>query len=256
MDTHISNLDRDGERRDFAAHGHAVVGSAGGLAVMRAVFEPGWRWSTDVAPMAGTSSCQMHHLGYVVSGRMQIRMDDGTEVSVAAGDMMDLPAGHDAWVVGEEPCVMLDYASDSTQYARGRASDLDAPDDKYMTLVRRGYEAFNARDMDTLRTILARDIVHHAPGQSQIAGEYKGIDAVLAHYAKLGELTEGQFRADLIDVFGDGKGHVTALHQVTASRNGQTLVSRGTILFTFVGDRATDMLEMHSDLPGNDAFFA
>jgi ketosteroid isomerase-like protein len=256
MGTNISNLERDGETRPFAAHGHAVIGSAGGLTLMRGVFEPGWRWSNDVAPIAGTKSCQTRHLGYVISGHMHIRMDDGTEMTASAGDAFDLPSGHDAWVDGDEPCVVVDYSSVATRYARGRSSAAAAPDDKYMTLVRRGYAAFNSGDLDTLRTILAHDVVQHSPGTSQIAGSYKGIDAVLGYYGKLAALTDGQFRADLISVFGDGQGHVTALHQITATRGEDTRVSRGTILFTFLGDRATDLLEMHEDLPGDDAFFA
>jgi ketosteroid isomerase-like protein len=256
MGTQISNLERDGESRSFAAHGHAVIASAGGLTLMRGVFEPGWRWSTDIAPIAGTSSCQTRHLGFVVSGRMQVRADDGTEVTVEAGDLFDLPAGHDAWVVGDEPCVMLDYSPDATRYARGRMADAAPSDDKYMTLVRRGYVAFNTGDFETLRGILSHDVAQHVPGAGQLAGAYKGIDAVLGYYGKLAELTEGHFQADLVDVFGDGQGHVTAMHQVTASRNGVTRVSRGVILFTFLGDRATDLLEMHADLPGDDAFFA
>lgn len=256
MGTDISNLERDGENHPFAAHGHAVVGSAGGLTLMKGVFEPGWRWSTDIAPIAGTDTCQTRHLGYVISGRMQLRMDDGTEQTVEAGDMFDLPAGHDAWVLGDEPCVMVDYSAEATRYAQGRAAGAAAPDDKYMTLVRRGYTAFNTADFDTLRSILSHDVVQHAPGTSQVAGLYKGIDAVLGYYGKLAAVTDGHFRADLIDVFGDGKGHVTALHQTTATREGVTRVSRGAILFTFLGDRATDLLEMHADLPGDDAFFA
>jgi ketosteroid isomerase-like protein len=256
MGANISNLERDGETRSFAAHGHAVLGSAGGLTLLRGVFEPGWRWSSDVAPIAGTDSCQTRHLGYVISGRMQVRMDDGTETTIEAGDLFDLPAGHDAWVLGDEPCVMVDYSPDATRYARGRAADVADPDDKYMTMVRKGFIAFNSGDVDTLRSILAHDVVQHVPGTSHLAGAYKGIDAVLGYYGKLAELTGGQFRADLIDVFGDGLGHVTAMHQITATRDGVTRVTRGAILFTFLGERATDLLEMHSDLPGDDAFFA
>jgi ketosteroid isomerase-like protein len=177
-------------------------------------------------------------------------------MTLEAGDLFDLPKGHDAWVLGDEPAVMVDYSAEATRYARGRPADTAAADDKYMTLVRRGYEAFNSGDADTLRTILAHDVRQHVPGTSQVAGEYKGIDGVLAYYGKLAEMTGGHFRADLIDVLGDGHGHVTALHQITATRNGETRVSRGSILFTFLGERATDLLEMRSDLPGDDAFFA
>ena len=255
MDTMISKLQRDGETRTFAAHGHAVLGSAGGLTLLQGVFEPGWRWSTDVAPLAGTTSCQIRHLGYVISGRMQVRMDDGSETTVEAGDLFDLPAGHDAWVIGDEPCVMVDYSSDATRYA-SRGAAAAQPDDTYMSLVRRGYAAFNSGDVDTLRSVLSHDVVQHVPGTSQIAGTYKGIDSVLGFYGKLAELTDGTFRAHLLSVFGDGQGHVTSVHQLTATRNGTTRVSRGSILFTFLGERATDLLELREDLPGDDAFFA
>jgi ketosteroid isomerase-like protein len=254
MSTMISNLERDGEKRDFVAHGHATLGSAGGLTLLRGTFEPGWRWSKDVAPLAGTSSCQVRHLGYAISGSMKVRMDDGTERVVTAGDLFDLAPGHDAWVLGDEPCVMVDYSTDATRYARGTATQ--PADDTYMATVRRGYAAFNSRDMATLRTILSHDVTQIVPGTSQIAGDYKGIDAVLGLYATLGELTQGSFRADLISVQGDGRGHVTAMHQITATRNGTTRVSRGSILFTFLGERATELLELREDLAGDDAFFA
>ena len=72
-------------------------------------FEPGWKWSEHVGPIAGTDSCQVHHLGYVVSGRMKVVMDDGSEGEVGPGDVCDIPPGHDAWTVGEEACVMVDF---------------------------------------------------------------------------------------------------------------------------------------------------
>ena len=102
-DIMISNVDAHGERRPFAAHGHVVLANAGAAAVLRGSFEPGWHWAADVAPLAGTTSCQVHHLGYVLTGSMRIRLDDGTERDIAAGDVYDLPAGHDAWVTSDVP---------------------------------------------------------------------------------------------------------------------------------------------------------
>jgi len=256
MTTMISNLARDGERRPFASHGHAVLGTAGALALMQATFEPGWRWSNDVKPTAGTDSCQVHHLGYVLSGQMVIKLDDGTESTISAGDLFDIPAGHDGWVIGDQPCVMLDYSPDLIRYAAGRPAGLAAPDDKHMTLVRRGYAAFNTGDFDTLRQIMSHDVVQHVPGDSQVSGVYKGIDAVLGYYRKLGELTDGTMRAELIDVFGDGQGHAVALHQATATRNGVKFVGHETLVFTFLGDRVTDVLELADDLPGLAAFMS
>jgi len=253
--THISNLERDGEVREFKAHGHAVVGSAGGAALLLGTFEPGWRYSVDVGSISGSDLCLTRHLGYVLSGLMRIQMEDGTTIDLAAGDLFDLPAGHDAWVVGDEPVVMVDTSPEATRYASGGAA-APAAEDRYIELVRRGYEAFNTADVETLVSLMAHDVVHHVPGASTIAGEYKGIQAVLGYYAKLGELTGGTFRADLIDCHADGRGHVVAIHQVTASRNGVTRVSRGTVLFTFLGEKMTDLMEFHADLVGDDAFFA
>ncbi|MFD1212634.1 cupin domain-containing protein [Arthrobacter sp. GCM10027362] len=80
---------------------------AGGVG--RAVFEPGWQWSKHVKPIAGTDSCQAAHAGYVLSGRLKVVMDDGEENEFVAGDYMSVPPGHDAWVVGDEQCVIIDW---------------------------------------------------------------------------------------------------------------------------------------------------
>ncbi|WP_227996080.1 cupin domain-containing protein [Nocardia australiensis] len=77
--------------------------------VGRAVFEPGWRWSVHVKPIAGTDSCQAAHMGYCVSGRLVVAMDDGEQQEYGPGDFMSIPPGHDAWVVGDDPCVMVDW---------------------------------------------------------------------------------------------------------------------------------------------------
>ena len=77
--------------------------------VGRATFEPTWQWSKHVKPIAGTDSCQAAHMGYCISGRMVIRMDDGEQVEFGPGDFMIAPPGHDAWIVGDEPCVLIDW---------------------------------------------------------------------------------------------------------------------------------------------------
>jgi hypothetical protein len=86
-----------------------------GVVVSRAILEPGWRWSEDAKPFAGTPSCQAPHCGYVVSGRFHVRMDDGDERDFAAGDAHVVDAGHDAWVVGNQPAIILDFALISAQ---------------------------------------------------------------------------------------------------------------------------------------------
>lgn len=78
-------------------------------AVGRATFEPGWRWSEHVKPIVKTDSCEAAHMGYFVSGRMKVVMDDGQEAEFGPGDFSVVPPGHDAWVVGEEPCVVIDW---------------------------------------------------------------------------------------------------------------------------------------------------
>ena len=97
--------------------GKVEVVNLGGATVMRATFEPGWKWSEHVKPIAQTESCQVAHTGYIVSGRLHVRMDDGTEVEMGPGEASITPAGHDAWVVGDEPVVFLDFAGAAT-YAK------------------------------------------------------------------------------------------------------------------------------------------
>ena len=80
----------------------------GGL-VGRIVFEPGWRWSDHVKPIAGTDSCQAAHTCYFLSGRMKVVMDDGEEIEYGPGDFAIMPRGHDAWIVGDEACILLDF---------------------------------------------------------------------------------------------------------------------------------------------------
>jgi ethanolamine utilization protein EutQ (cupin superfamily) len=89
-----------------------------GNAVGRGTFRPGWRWSENVKPLSATDSCQVPHIGYVVEGRMHVAMDDGQELEVGPGDVFNMPPGHDAWIVGEEACVLLDFGGLSG-YAKG-----------------------------------------------------------------------------------------------------------------------------------------
>jgi hypothetical protein len=102
-------FDTPDEVRPFTGHGHVdLVNLTTGL-VGRGTFEPGWRWSTDVKPLAGTESCQVGHIGYCVSGRMTVHMEDGTETEIGPGVVFHIPPGHDAWTEGDEACVMLDF---------------------------------------------------------------------------------------------------------------------------------------------------
>jgi Cupin domain len=92
------------------------VNIAGG-AVGRATFQPGWKWSNDVKPIAGTELCQAPHFFYQISGRLRTKMADGQEYESGPGDVAVIPPGHDGWVVGDEPVVIVDW-SGATNYAK------------------------------------------------------------------------------------------------------------------------------------------
>ena len=81
----------------------------GGATIGRATLEPGWRWSTSIQPIAKTKSCEAPHFQYHVAGTMKVAMDDGTELTCKPGDISLLPSGHDAWVEGDEPVVVIDF---------------------------------------------------------------------------------------------------------------------------------------------------
>ncbi len=90
----------------------------GGETAARFTFQPGWRWSTSIKPTAGTDSCQARHVGAILSGHLHIVHNDGNEGDARAGDAYVVEPGHDAWVVGDEPVVALEFESAAT-YAKG-----------------------------------------------------------------------------------------------------------------------------------------
>ena len=104
----LKSLNSPDEVRKFEKGKVELVTVAGAL-VGRATFEPGWKWSNHVKPIAKTNSCQVAHFGYQVSGALTTRMDDGTEKTSRAGDVVNIPPGHDAWVSGNEPVVVIDF---------------------------------------------------------------------------------------------------------------------------------------------------
>ena len=93
----------------------------GGAVIGRATFEPGWRWSTSVQPLVNTKSCEAPHFQYHISGTIKILMDDGKQFECKAGDVSLLPEGHDAWVVGNEPVVIVDFQG-MIDYAKASVS--------------------------------------------------------------------------------------------------------------------------------------
>jgi hypothetical protein len=114
--TEHKSYSKPDEVREFS-HGKAEILRIGDAEVGRYTFEPGWRWSNDIKPLAKTASCQAPHFQYHVAGRIAIRMDDGTEFIAGPGDITSLPQGHDAWVVGNETVVLVDWFG-ATNYAK------------------------------------------------------------------------------------------------------------------------------------------
>jgi len=116
MDLTLLNLDSPTETRTFEK-GRFETYRVGPMTLGRATYEPGWRWSEHVGAAAGAACCQVEHVGFVVSGRAAVRMDDGAERVMETGDFFYVPAGHDSWVVGDEPYVSL-HVMGSESYAR------------------------------------------------------------------------------------------------------------------------------------------
>jgi hypothetical protein len=115
--TEHKTFSKPDETREFP-RGRAEIIKIGAGEVGRLVFQPGWRWSNDLRPIARTQSCTAPHFQYHVSGKLGIRMDDGTEFIAGPGDVTCLPSGHDAWVVGDEPAVVVDWFG-AGNYAKG-----------------------------------------------------------------------------------------------------------------------------------------
>jgi uncharacterized cupin superfamily protein len=114
----IKSFDGPDETRRFEGNGRVEIINLGGREIGKGIFEPGWRWSENVKPIAETESCEFDHLGYVLSGRMRVTMDDGSQAEIGPGDVFAIPAGHDAEVIGDEPCVMVDIGEEDADYAK------------------------------------------------------------------------------------------------------------------------------------------
>jgi class 3 adenylate cyclase len=159
-------------------NGHTDIVELDETAIARFAMDPGWRWSHDVAPLVGTSSCQLRHLGYVISGRLHILMNDGTEIEFQPGDAYEIPPGHDGWVVGDEPWHTIEFASGRT------------------------FAAVDAADNRTLATILFTDIVDSTATLSRL-GDDRWREILLDHNERL-RASIDRFRGREIVTTGDG----------------------------------------------------
>ena len=147
--------------------------------VGRMTYGPGWRWSVDVRPIAGTDTCQYHHLGVTLSGRLRAQTLDGTELEIGPGDLFEIPPGHDAWVVGDEPWVSVDFEAMRTF---GKQRD--------------------TRDDRILASIVFTDIVDSTARASEL-GAARWRDLVGEHNRKA-SMAIDRHRGRLIKTTGDG----------------------------------------------------
>jgi class 3 adenylate cyclase len=160
-------------------HGRVEVVELDDTVVGRMVYEPGWRWSTDVRPIAGTDSCQYHHLGVTTSGRLRVQMPDGTELEIGPGEVFEIPPGHDAWVVGDEPWVSIDFEA-----MRTYGKQLDAHDER------------------RLASIVLTDIVDSTRLASDLGAERWR--HLVGDHNKKAQLAIDRYRGRLVKTTGDG----------------------------------------------------
>ena len=164
------------ETRTFP-HGKVDIVEMDDHVVGQMTYEPGWRWSVDVKPIAGTDACMYHHIGYTLSGRARTQMRDGSELEVGPGDVFEIPPGHDAWVVGDEPWVSVDFEA-MRSYGRTQAAER------------------------TLASIVITDIVDSTRLASEVGGA-GWRDLVGEHNRKAAAAIE-RHRGRLVKTTGDG----------------------------------------------------
>ena len=98
--------------------GSAAYVRVGEYTVSRGALESGWRWSNDIRPIVGGTSCQFDHYGVLLSGRFHVELDDGTTLDLEAGQAYHIPPGHDAWVVGDEPAEAIDWTPGEDNFGK------------------------------------------------------------------------------------------------------------------------------------------
>jgi ketosteroid isomerase-like protein len=125
-----------------------------------------------------------------------------------------------------------------------------------VTLVRRGYDAFNSADVSTLTEIIADDAVQTMVGDNLVSGEFKGRENILGMYAKIGELTNGTYSVAIEQAFTDGNGTVVIVHRQTAERNGKRLDNLQALIFKVVGGKVVSLTDTSDDVAIDDAFYS
>jgi class 3 adenylate cyclase len=176
--TRKKSLEQPDDSMEFD-HGRAEWVVLGDLTVGRTIAEPGWRWSRHIQPIVGGEWCQSRHIGIVVSGRIGIRMQDGSELEFGPNDVFDIAPGHDGYTIGDEPCVSIEWSG-----MRGWLEPL---------------ETLNER---ILATILFTDIVDSTAIAGRVGGS-KWHDLLGRHNARMRDLIH-QFRGREVKTTGDG----------------------------------------------------
>jgi class 3 adenylate cyclase len=171
-------LDAPDEVRSFP-NGRVEIFEIGDNIVGKTVYEPGWRWSADVRPIAGTDLCMYHHLGYCLTGQLHCVLEDGTSLEISAGEAFEIPPAHDAWVIGDEPWITVDFAG-MRSFAR--------------PMVGTGERI--------LSTILFTDIVDSTAMAVRIGDS--SWRELLSHHNEKGRYELDRFRGREIDTTGDG----------------------------------------------------
>jgi class 3 adenylate cyclase len=159
--------------------GQAALVTLDEVTVGYARWEPGWRWSTDLRPIAGTPTCELHHLGYSVSGTLRVEASDGQTLEIGPGSVYEIPPDHDAWVVGDAPWETIEWTS-----ARAVGIEPDDPGDRI------------------LATVVFTDIVDSTATLAHL-GDAAWRDRLLAHNARLREVLD-RFRGREVTTTGDG----------------------------------------------------
>jgi hypothetical protein len=117
-----ARFDQPEETKRFP-NGEEHIVQVHGVAVGMATFQPGWRWSNDVRPIMGTERCPLLHVGYNLSGRLHVELADGSTLDIGPGEVFEITPDHDAWVVGDEPVVMIDWSGKAREYATAYSAE-------------------------------------------------------------------------------------------------------------------------------------
>jgi class 3 adenylate cyclase len=178
MEPHVRSFSNPDELIEIETVRSEII-TRGGMTVSHDIQQPGWRWSTHIRPLVGTEWCEVHHIGVALRGRMRVLLRDGSEFDVGPLDLMDIPAGHDAWVVGDEPLETIGWTG-----ARGWLAPLESLTDR------------------VLATVLFTDVVD-STGAATRLGDRTWADHLAVLEARTREALE-RYRGREVKMTGDG----------------------------------------------------